>query len=72
MAWPPPGVVRLVDEALKSGVQVAVCSTSNEKAVAQIVKMMGEDRAKKIQIFAGAVTANSTEQHSLNPSSPPT
>jgi len=49
------GVVRLVDEALEEGIKVAVCSTSNEKAVAQIVKMMGDDRAEKIRIFAGDV-----------------
>jgi len=49
------GVTRLVDEALSFDppVKVAVCSTSNEKAVSQIVKMMGPERASKIQIFAG-------------------
>ncbi|KAL3698079.1 hypothetical protein R1sor_012155 [Riccia sorocarpa] len=51
-----PGVASLIDQALNSGVQVAVCSTSNEKAVSAIVRvMLGEERAKKIQIFAGDI-----------------
>ncbi|CAM6104096.1 unnamed protein product [Calypogeia fissa] len=51
-----PGVARLVDEALDSGVNVAVCSTSNEKAVSAIVRiMLGPERASKIRIFAGDV-----------------
>ena len=48
-----PGVTRIVDEALAAGVYIGVCSTSNEKAVQQIVDMMGPDRAKEISIFAG-------------------
>jgi len=48
------GVLRLVDEAIAKGVRLAVCSTSNEKAVANIVKtLMGKERAEKFQIFAG-------------------
>lgn len=48
------GVLRLVDEAIAKGVRLAVCSTSNEKAVANIVKtLMGQERADKFQIFAG-------------------
>eukprot|EP00897_Mesotaenium_endlicherianum_P004140 jgi/Mesen1/3754/ME000205S03014 len=51
-----PGVARLVDEALASGVKVAVCSTSNEKAVSAIVRvMLGSERAAQILIFAGDV-----------------
>ncbi|XP_077253072.1 haloacid dehalogenase-like hydrolase (HAD) superfamily protein isoform X2 [Tasmannia lanceolata] len=51
-----PGVARLIDEALKKGVKVAVCSTSNEKAVSAIVSfLLGPDRAEKITIFAGDV-----------------
>jgi hypothetical protein len=49
------GVIRLVDEALKEDIPIAVCSTSNEKAVTQIVKMMGPERAGKIRIFAGTL-----------------
>lgn len=51
-----PGVARLIDEALVKGVKVAVCSTSNEKAVSAIVSfLLGPDRAEKILIFAGDV-----------------
>ncbi|XP_031476617.1 CBBY-like protein isoform X1 [Nymphaea colorata] len=59
-----PGVARLIDEALGKGVQVAVCSTSNEKAVgisicklvsAIVSFLLGEKRAEKIKIFAGDV-----------------
>ncbi|KAF8743944.1 hypothetical protein HU200_013499 [Digitaria exilis] len=51
-----PGVKRLIDEALGKGVKVAVCSTSNEKAVSAIVScLLGPDRAEKIIIFAGDV-----------------
>jgi HAD superfamily hydrolase (TIGR01509 family) len=35
------------------GAKIAVCSTSNEKAVQQIVNMLGKERASKIRIFAG-------------------
>jgi len=50
------GVARLIDEALSVGVKVAVCSTSNEKAVSAIVSfLLGPNRAKKITIFAGDV-----------------
>ncbi|CAI7818106.1 unnamed protein product [Closterium sp. NIES-54] len=51
-----PGVARLIDEALAAGVRVAVCSTSNEKAVGAIVRvMLGEERAQHMRIFAGDV-----------------
>ena len=51
-----PGVLRLVDEAIAAGVPLGVCSTSNEKAVTNIVEtLMGPDRAAKFQIFAGDV-----------------
>jgi len=49
-----PGVLRIVDEAISSGVQLAVCSTSNERAVSNIVsRLMGPERAAKFKIFAG-------------------
>lgn len=51
-----PGVARLVGEALKAGVPVAVCSTSNEKAVQRIVDQLG-DAAEGIQVFAGDIVA---------------
>ncbi|XP_057487239.1 CBBY-like protein [Actinidia eriantha] len=51
-----PGVAKLIDQALSKGVKVAVCSTSNEKAVSAIVScLLGPDRAEKIRIFAGDV-----------------
>jgi len=51
-----PGVKRLVTEALDAGVPVAVCSTSNEKAVSTIVRvMLGEDVAKVMRVFAGDI-----------------
>ncbi|KAI8529130.1 hypothetical protein RHMOL_Rhmol12G0202500 [Rhododendron molle] len=58
-----PGVAKLIDQALAKGVKVAVCSTSNEKAVciirfyvsAIVSCLLGPDRAEKITIFAGDV-----------------
>ncbi|ESQ45717.1 hypothetical protein EUTSA_v10010540mg [Eutrema salsugineum] len=51
-----PGVAKLVDQALTNGVKVAVCSTSNEKAVSAIVScLLGPERAEEIKIFAGDV-----------------
>ncbi|KAL8215901.1 hypothetical protein R6Q57_022738 [Mikania cordata] len=51
-----PGVATLIDQAFAKGVKVAVCSTSNEKAVSAIVLfLLGPERAAKIQIFAGDV-----------------
>ncbi|GBG76582.1 hypothetical protein CBR_g22462 [Chara braunii] len=51
-----PGVARLIDEAMGEGVKVAVCSTSNEKAVSAIVReMLGPEKAAAIRIFAGDV-----------------
>lgn len=53
-----PGVARLVDEALAAGVKLAVCSTSNEKAVEMVVsRMLGPTRRQAFQIFAGDVVA---------------
>lgn len=52
------GVARLIDEALASNIRIAVCSTSNERAVSAIVQiMLGEARAKQITIFAGDAVA---------------
>lgn len=51
-----PGVARMVDAALGAGMQVAVCSTSNERAVETVVRvLLGEDRAARIKVFAGDV-----------------
>jgi len=49
-----PGVLRLIDDAIAADLKLAVCSTSNEKAVTNLVHtLMGPDRAKKFRIFAG-------------------
>ncbi|GLJ16389.1 hypothetical protein SUGI_0278000 [Cryptomeria japonica] len=51
-----PGVARIIDEALTDGVKVAVCSTSNEKAVSAIVQgLLGSERAQRMSIFAGDI-----------------
>ncbi|MCK4967188.1 HAD-IA family hydrolase [bacterium] len=52
-----PGVARLVDEAIADGMILAVCSTSNERAVNLIVeKMLGAERKAKFSaILAGDV-----------------
>ena len=51
-----PGVKRLVEEALGGGVKVAVCSTSNERAVTSIVKnLLGPEIAARMPVFAGDV-----------------
>lgn len=50
------GVKRLVDEAIAAGVQLAVCSTSNERAVTTIVEtLLGRERRAKFAIFAGDI-----------------
>lgn len=49
-----PGVLRIIDDAIAAGLKLAVCSTSNEKAVRNLVQtLMGPERASKFQIFAG-------------------
>ena len=52
-----PGVARLVDEAIAEGIQLAVCSTSNERAVNLIVEiLLGTERKKYFSgIFAGDI-----------------
>ena len=51
-----PGVARLIDAVFDAGLPVAVCSTSNERAVNAVVRvLLGEARAEKIQVFAGDV-----------------
>jgi HAD superfamily hydrolase (TIGR01509 family) len=52
-----PGISRLVDEAIQAGITLAVCSTSNEKAVNLVVQtMLGPERKSAFAgIFAGDV-----------------
>jgi HAD superfamily hydrolase (TIGR01509 family) len=54
-----PGVARLVDEAIAAGVKLAVCSTSDEKAVNAVVeKLLGPARKAKFDvILAGDVVS---------------
>jgi HAD superfamily hydrolase (TIGR01509 family) len=53
-----PGIQRLVDEAIDAGVKLAVCSTSNERAVQAVVDvMLGAERSAKITVFAGDIVA---------------
>ena len=54
-----PGVARLVDEAVAAGVKLAVCSTSNEKAVHTVVeRLLGPERKAKFGvILAGDVVS---------------
>jgi HAD superfamily hydrolase (TIGR01509 family) len=53
-----PGIARIIDEAIAAGIKLAVCSTSNEKAVQAVVDvLLGPERAKHIPVFAGDVVA---------------
>jgi len=54
-----PGIARIVDEAIDAGIDLAVCSTSNERAVNLVVeKMLGEKRRKFFKtILAGDVVS---------------
>lgn len=53
-----PGIARIVDEAIAAKLKIAVCSTSNERAVQAVVdKMLGAKRSKHIKVFAGDIVA---------------
>ena len=54
-----PGVKRLVDEAIAESMMLAVCSTSNQRAVNLVVeKMLGSERKAKFSlILAGDVVS---------------
>jgi len=52
------GVVRLVDEAIAAGIRLAVCSTSNERAVHSILEKLGPSRKSKFDaILAGDIVS---------------
>lgn len=54
-----PGVLRVIDEALDANVRLAVCSTSSELAVRNLVQtLMGPERANKFDIYAGDMVSN--------------
>lgn len=49
-----PGIARIMNEAIDAGVTLAVCSTSNERAVQSIVdKLLGDRVSANITVFAG-------------------
>lgn len=49
-----PGIAEIVDEAISAGVKLAVCSTSNERAVQAVVDtQLGAARARHMPVFAG-------------------
>jgi HAD superfamily hydrolase (TIGR01509 family) len=54
-----PGVVRLVDEAISEGITLAICSTSNERAVNLLVeRLLGPERKARFGlILAGDVVS---------------
>ena len=53
-----PGVARMVDQAIAAGLRIAVCSTSNERAVQTVIDvMLGAARARHITLFAGDMVA---------------
>ncbi len=54
-----PGIARIVDEAIAKKIKLAVCSTSNERAVNLVVeKMLGEKRKSHFNaILAGDVVS---------------
>ena len=54
-----PGIKRLIDEAIANDIILAVCSTSNERAVNLVVeKLLGDERKVKFQeILAGDVVS---------------
>lgn len=53
------GIARLVDEAIAAGLTLAVCSTSNERAVTLIVeRLLGDARHRRFAaIFAGDIVS---------------
>ena len=62
-----PGIKRMVDEAIAANVVLAVCSTSNEKAVNLIVeKLLGPERKRRfLAILAGDVVAKKKPDHEI-------
>jgi HAD superfamily hydrolase (TIGR01509 family) len=55
-----PGITRLIDEAIAAGITLAVCSTSNERAVNLIVdRLLGPERKQYFSaILAGDVVSS--------------
>uniref|UniRef100_A0A0G4I887 Uncharacterized protein n=1 Tax=Chromera velia CCMP2878 TaxID=1169474 RepID=A0A0G4I887_9ALVE len=58
-----PGVKELIETAFAAGCPMAVCSTSNEKAVNNLVKvLLGDDIHSRLPIFAGDVVKKKKPQ----------
>ncbi len=49
-----PGVNYIVDEAIAAGVKLAVCSSSDDRAVESVVGLLGQARASHVRIFAAS------------------
>ncbi|MBW8039870.1 MAG: HAD-IA family hydrolase [Planctomycetes bacterium] len=62
-----PGVARLVDEAVAGGIRLAVCSTSNERAVNLVVgKLLGPEQNDCFEmILAGDVVSKKKPDPSI-------
>ena len=56
---PRPGIIRLIDEILKNGIKVGICSTSQEDTVRSIaLKALGKERMSRISLLlAGDVVS---------------
>lgn len=53
-----PGVVRVVDEAVASGVRLGVCTTSNPQSVSGVLDLMGPERKARFEfVLAGDVVS---------------
>lgn len=58
-----PGILRIVDAAIAGDVPLAVCSTSNEKAVRTLVEtLMGSERAARFSFFCGDIVPQKKPQ----------
>ena len=73
-----PGIARIMEAAIKAGVTLAVCSTSNERAVQTIVDvLLGKGVSPYVTVFAGdmvkakkpdpAIYLMAVDQLELNP-----
>ncbi len=49
-----PGVNYIIDEAIAAGVKLAVCSSSDDRAVESVVSLLGQARASHVRIFAAS------------------
>jgi len=49
-----PGVNYIVDEAIAAGIKLAVCSSSDDRAVEYVVGLMGKERASHVRIFSAS------------------